>query len=108
MAFRGWRFVGQNRFRAVGAITMALLGVVVLTVPAVAQQPRTAASGPIPGQEAAKRMKLPEGFTVSLFAAEPDVVQPIAMTIDHEGGSGSSRTTRTRSGWEVRAARTAS
>ena len=85
MAFRGWRFVGQNRFRAVGAITMALLGVVVLTVPAVAQQPRTAASGPIPGQEAAKRMKLPEGFTVGLFAAEPDVVQPIAMTIDHRG-----------------------
>ena len=30
-------------------------------------------------------MKLPEGFTVSLFAAEPDVVQPIAMTIDHKG-----------------------
>ena len=30
-------------------------------------------------------MKLPEGFTVSLFAAEPDVVQPIAMTIDHRG-----------------------
>jgi putative membrane-bound dehydrogenase-like protein len=30
-------------------------------------------------------MKLPEGFSVSLFAAEPDVVQPIAMTIDHKG-----------------------
>ena len=28
---------------------------------------------------------LPEGFTVTLFAAEPDVVQPIAMTIDHKG-----------------------
>ena len=30
-------------------------------------------------------MKLPEGFSVSLFAAEPDVVQPIAMTIDPKG-----------------------
>jgi putative membrane-bound dehydrogenase-like protein len=30
-------------------------------------------------------MKLPEGFTVSLFAGEPDVVQPIAMTIDPKG-----------------------
>ena len=35
--------------------------------------------------EAVRRIKLPEGFTVSLFAAEPDVVQPIAMTIDHKG-----------------------
>jgi len=30
-------------------------------------------------------MKLPEGFTVSLFAAEPDIAQPIAMTIDPKG-----------------------
>ena len=29
--------------------------------------------------------QLPEGFTVTQFAAEPDVVQPIAMTIDHKG-----------------------
>ena len=30
-------------------------------------------------------MTLPEGFTVTLFAAEPDVVQPIAFTIDPRG-----------------------
>ena len=36
-------------------------------------------------REAMRRITLPEGFTVSLFAAEPDVVQPIAMTIDHKG-----------------------
>jgi putative membrane-bound dehydrogenase-like protein len=30
-------------------------------------------------------MKLPPGFSVTVFAAEPDVVQPIAMTIDPKG-----------------------
>ena len=30
-------------------------------------------------------MKLPEGFHATLFAAEPDVHQPIAVTTDHRG-----------------------
>ena len=30
-------------------------------------------------------MTLPEGFTATLFAGEPDVVQPIAMTFDDRG-----------------------
>ncbi|HVL15096.1 MAG TPA: PVC-type heme-binding CxxCH protein, partial [Gemmata sp.] len=36
-------------------------------------------------QQAAKSMTVPEGFSVSVFAGEPDVHQPIAMTIDHRG-----------------------
>ena len=40
---------------------------------------------PLAATEAMRRITLPEGFTVTLFAAEPDVVQPIAMTIDHRG-----------------------
>jgi putative membrane-bound dehydrogenase-like protein len=40
---------------------------------------------PVPPQEAPKRMALPEGFRATLFAAEPDVVQPIAFTIDDRG-----------------------
>jgi putative membrane-bound dehydrogenase-like protein len=43
------------------------------------------APAPLPPHEAARRMTLPEGFAVGLFAAEPDVVQPIAMTIDPKG-----------------------
>ena len=35
--------------------------------------------------EAAGHMKLPEGFRATLFAGEPDVVQPIAMTFDDRG-----------------------
>jgi putative membrane-bound dehydrogenase-like protein len=33
-------------------------------------------------EEAARAMTVPEGFKVTLFAGEPDVVQPIAMAID--------------------------
>ncbi|WP_422926268.1 PVC-type heme-binding CxxCH protein [Singulisphaera sp. PoT] len=35
--------------------------------------------------EAAKAMKVPAGFEVTLFAGEPDVVQPIAMAFDDRG-----------------------
>jgi putative membrane-bound dehydrogenase-like protein len=35
--------------------------------------------------EAAKAMTVPPGFSVSLFAGEPDVKQPIAMAIDDRG-----------------------
>ncbi len=36
-------------------------------------------------QEALKRMKVPEGFRVELFAHEPDVQQPISITTDERG-----------------------
>ena len=41
--------------------------------------------GPLAPAEAARRMILPEGFSATVFASEPDVVQPIAMTIDPRG-----------------------
>ena len=37
------------------------------------------------GPECAIRMKVPPGFEVKLFAAEPDVVNPIAIDFDHAG-----------------------
>lgn len=37
------------------------------------------------GEEAAKAMVVPPGFTVQLAAQEPDVQQPIAMAIDDRG-----------------------
>ncbi|HKS38371.1 MAG TPA: PVC-type heme-binding CxxCH protein, partial [Verrucomicrobiae bacterium] len=39
----------------------------------------------MPANEAASRMTVPEGFRVTLFAGEPDVVQPLAMTTDERG-----------------------
>src|ERR1043165_7805054 len=40
---------------------------------------------PLPTSEAAGRITVPDGFRVTLFAGEPDVVQPIAMTTDERG-----------------------
>ncbi len=37
------------------------------------------------GEEAAKSMTLPEGFSVTLAASEPDVIRPICFTIDSRG-----------------------
>ncbi len=36
-------------------------------------------------EESIKRMKVPPGWEVKLFAAEPDVINPIAFTIDERG-----------------------
>jgi putative membrane-bound dehydrogenase-like protein len=36
-------------------------------------------------QESAKAMTLPEGFSATLFAGEPDVHQPVGFTIDDRG-----------------------
>jgi putative membrane-bound dehydrogenase-like protein len=40
---------------------------------------------PIPPKDAPKAMTVPDGFKVTLFAGEPDVVQPIAFTFDDRG-----------------------
>src|SRR5690349_18767646 len=42
-------------------------------------------SKPMPAAEAAAKMRLPAGFKATLFAAEPDVQQPIAMAWDSRG-----------------------
>jgi putative membrane-bound dehydrogenase-like protein len=39
----------------------------------------------VPVEEAVKRIKAPDGFKVTVFAAEPDIVQPIASCIDDRG-----------------------
>jgi putative membrane-bound dehydrogenase-like protein len=40
---------------------------------------------PPPADEALAKISVPEGFEVSLFAAEPDVQQPIAIATDERG-----------------------
>ncbi|MSU65367.1 MAG: c-type cytochrome [Opitutus sp.] len=44
-----------------------------------------ASSVPLPALEAAAKMKLPPGFRSTVYAAEPDVCQPISMTTDSRG-----------------------
>jgi putative membrane-bound dehydrogenase-like protein len=45
----------------------------------------TATHAGLSGVEAARAMTVPDGFTVTLAAAEPDVVRPIAFAIDDRG-----------------------
>jgi putative membrane-bound dehydrogenase-like protein len=40
---------------------------------------------PLSPKEALSKMEVPEGFRVELVAAEPDVVNPVAMTFDERG-----------------------
>ncbi|ADB16668.1 membrane-bound dehydrogenase domain protein [Pirellula staleyi DSM 6068] len=40
---------------------------------------------PVSAEEAIKRMVVPAGFTVEVVAAEPDIVNPVAMTFDEQG-----------------------
>src|SRR5258708_23610904 len=40
---------------------------------------------PLPPQEAFKLLSVPDGFKATLFAAEPDVAQPISMAFDERG-----------------------
>ena len=47
--------------------------------------PNTQAGNPPSPEEAVSLFTVPEGFNVSLFASEPDVQQPIAITTDHRG-----------------------
>src|SRR5947208_4877361 len=42
-------------------------------------------SKPMPATEAAEKMRLPPGFKATVFAAEPDVQNPIAMAWDARG-----------------------
>ncbi|NQV24239.1 MAG: c-type cytochrome [Rhodopirellula sp.] len=46
---------------------------------------QAAGEEPLPPAEAIKRLRVPEGFRITLAAAEPDVRQPIAMTFDDRG-----------------------
>ena len=60
------------------AILASLLTVTTAAV-SLAEEP------PFSPPRSAERIKLPEGFRATLFAGEPDLVKPIAMTIDDRG-----------------------
>jgi len=48
-------------------------------------QPGTPTSGPLSPREEQATFKLQEGFKVELVAAEPEVIDPVAMTFDEKG-----------------------
>jgi putative heme-binding domain-containing protein len=65
-------------------LVIVLLGAEPKPVPIPYHQDRPP-NDPFPAAEAIKRMKVPDGFTVEVVAAEPDIVNPVAMTFDERG-----------------------
>ncbi len=49
------------------------------------KQHRTSDAPFLKPEEAVAKMEIPEGFDVSIFAAEPDIGEPIAFTFDNRG-----------------------
>ncbi|HEV2970466.1 MAG TPA: PVC-type heme-binding CxxCH protein [Pirellulales bacterium] len=72
----------MNRFT-----TIAIASGCVLCAQAVfaAEIVKNTGDRPLPPQVAAGHMTVPDGFEVTLFAGEPDVMQPIGFTTDDRG-----------------------
>ncbi len=73
--------------RRVTLLILALAGTIAVSAAPV---PLTGAHAPaatpaLPPAEAQKKFVVPEGFEARLFAAEPDVINPVAMTWDERG-----------------------
>jgi putative membrane-bound dehydrogenase-like protein len=71
---------------------LLLLLVLAFPVPAALAQKEfgfdnTKSSGQpyLPPEESLKRLKVPPGWEVKLFAAEPDVINPVSFTVDERG-----------------------
>ena len=62
---------------------MRLLGCLMLALWAAA--PVSANDAPRAPEETARSLKVPEGFAVTLFAGEPDLIQPIGFCFDDRG-----------------------
>lgn len=65
--------------------TATLAGTLLLVCTSAMWATARAADGPLPPNEAPAHIRVPEGFAATLYAAEPDVVQPIAMAFDDRG-----------------------
>lgn len=78
-AHRSFRFVAV-------AMTVSWLGAGLGLAPSLlADEPLKPTLKPMDPAEVVKTAKLPPGFQMTVFAAEPDVVQPIAFTLDDRG-----------------------
>lgn len=54
-------------------------------LPALLAVAVSAAAGPLSPEESLKTIEIEKGFQIELFASEPDVVDPVAMTFDESG-----------------------
>jgi putative membrane-bound dehydrogenase-like protein len=76
----------KNQFPFVVLITLLCCGTAVAQERVVIPHHQDKPPGPaLSPEEAVAKMTVPEGFKVEIVAAEPDIVNPIAMTIDEKG-----------------------
>jgi putative membrane-bound dehydrogenase-like protein len=66
-------------------ITVGVLSSSLLTAQTSAPYAAQEAPAPLPAEEAIRTLRLPEGFRAEVFAAEPDVRQPIGFCMDDRG-----------------------
>lgn len=72
-----------HRSRLVLIMGCAFLGM--LSIEAVGPAPGEAGKGPLSPREEQAAFHLPKGFQIELVAAEPDVIDPVAMAFDEDG-----------------------
>jgi len=65
--------------------TFFLLFLLAVACVVFAQEPKTSNAPFLKPAEAVAKMSIPEGFDVSIFAAEPDIAEPIAFCFDDRG-----------------------
>ncbi len=61
---------------------LAPLAFLLLSASFASAQPK---GGPLPPQDALKALKVADGFQVELFAAEPMLINPTSIDVDHKG-----------------------
>ncbi len=72
----------MKTFPTLSSLLSALL---LLALPVSAAEQKTSNAPFLKPQEAVAKMDIPEGFEVKVFAAEPDIGEPIAFTFDDRG-----------------------
>ncbi|MEO2021215.1 MAG: PVC-type heme-binding CxxCH protein [Pirellulaceae bacterium] len=71
--------------RFVCVVSVVLAGVVSAMIAGIAAEPKTSNAPFLKPAEAVAKMSIPEGFEVKIFAAEPDLAEPIAFCFDDRG-----------------------
>ncbi|MBL8797110.1 MAG: dehydrogenase, partial [Planctomycetia bacterium] len=82
----------RSKFALVPLLLISLALLLAVSSPTTAQKEKAIPHGQdrppgpaLPPAEALKKMTVPDGFSVELVASEPDIVNPVAMTIDERG-----------------------
>ncbi len=77
--------VAEKMLRRIAPLLIVCFATVSLGEDFIPRRQNKPPGPPLSPEQAIKRMTVPEGFSVELVASEPDIVNPVAMTIDERG-----------------------